>query len=125
MSGGHWTPGLVELAGGDPLLSHPGANSQVITWEAIERADPDVIIVGPCGFDLENARKAVRELESNAIWRDLRAYHDREIYILDGNAYLNRPGPRLIDTAEIIATIVYEDTIDVPIVDPHAWEILQ
>jgi iron complex transport system substrate-binding protein len=124
MSGGHWTPQLVQLAGGTALLGNPGANSQTLEWNAIAREDPDAIVVAPCGLDLAATRAAVRDLESNAIWRELRARREREIYLLDGNAYLNRPGPRLIDTAEIIATVLFEDAIDLPIIDPHAWEPL-
>lgn len=124
MSGGHWTPELVALAGGEALLDNPGANSTVIGWDEFAEADPDVVIVAPCGFDLTSTRRAVAELERNAIWRDLRAHREREIYLVDGNAYLNRPGPRLLDTAEIFATIFYEDAIDVAVLDPRAWEPL-
>jgi len=103
MSGGHWTPGLVELAGGIPVLANPGANSQVITWEAIAAADPDVIIVVPCGYGIEAALRAARALESRTEWRALRAARDGRAFVMDGNAYVNRPGPRLIDSAELFA----------------------
>jgi iron complex transport system substrate-binding protein len=103
MSGGHWTPGLVELAGGIPLLANPGANSQTLEWSAIAAADPDVIVVVPCGFDLAHAQTAVDELASNATWNALRAVTSGRAYVMDGNAYVNRPGPRLIDSAERFA----------------------
>ena len=103
MSGGHWTPGLVELAGGIPLLAHPGANSQTLEWAAIAHADPDVIIVVPCGFDLAHAQTAVDELTGNATWNALRAKTSGHAYVMDGNAYVNRPGPRLIDSADRFA----------------------
>ncbi len=106
MSGGHWTPGLVELAGGTPVLGNPGANSQTLTWDMIAREDPDMIVVGPCGFNLEQTRAAVAELSSNAVWRSLRAVRSDAVHLIDGNAYLNRPGPRLVDTAEMIAGFV-------------------
>ena len=124
MSGGHWTPELIELAGGEPLLGHPRANSTVLTWDDIAKADPDVVIVAPCGFDLVATRRAIAELHDNPTWQRLRAHGEREVYLVDGNAYLNRPGPRLIDTAEIFATILYEDASDVSVLDPHAWEAL-
>jgi iron complex transport system substrate-binding protein len=110
MSGGHWTPGLVELAGGTPLLGNAGANSQVLTWEQIAQADPDAIVVGPCGFDLEKTHAAIGELRDNAIWKNLRAVRDGRVHPIDGSAYLNRPGPRLVDTAEIIAAALAQDT---------------
>jgi iron complex transport system substrate-binding protein len=103
MSGGHWTPGLVELAGGIPLLAHPGANSQTLTWEAIAQADPDVIVVVPCGFDLAHAQTAAGELAGNTTWNALRAKTSGHAYVMDGNAYVNRPGPRLIDSADRFA----------------------
>lgn len=103
MSGGHWTPGLVEAAGGVAVLGNPGANSQVISWEAIAQADPDEIIVAPCGFDLEKTRDAVAELSANATWNALRAVRQNRVHLVDGNAYVNRPGPRLVDTIEIFA----------------------
>jgi iron complex transport system substrate-binding protein len=103
MSGGHWTPGLVELAGGTPVLAHPGANSQTLAWPAIAAADPDVAIVVPCGFDLPRALAAAGELARNMTWTSLRAVRSGNAFAMDGNAYVNRPGPRLIDSAEIFA----------------------
>jgi iron complex transport system substrate-binding protein len=114
MSGGHWTPGLVELAGAIPLLAHPGANSQTLAWDAIARADPDVIVVVPCGFDLARARRAVDELAHNTTWNALRA----RTYVMDGNAYVNRPGPRLIDSAERFAWAFHDASPHSPLPTP-------
>ncbi|MGD0969170.1 MAG: cobalamin-binding protein [Candidatus Aquilonibacter sp.] len=110
MSGGHWTPGLVELAGATPVLGNPGANSRVLAWDEIAREDPDAIVVGPCGFDLARTHAAIAELETNVIWHSLRAVREGRVHAIDGNAYLNRPGPRLVDTAEIIATQLDAET---------------
>ncbi len=106
MSGGHWTPGLVELAGGVPVLGNPGAHSQTLEWNAIAAADPDAIVVGPCGFDLTRTQSAIADLADNEIWTNLRAVREGRVHAIDGNAYLNRPGPRLVDTAEIIADAI-------------------
>ncbi len=105
MSAGHWTPDLVELAGGEPVLANPGANSRVLSWEAIAAADPDVVLVAPCGWDLARARAALAELppEGARAFAALRAVRAGRAYALDGNAYVNRPGPRLVDSAEIFA----------------------
>jgi iron complex transport system substrate-binding protein len=108
MSGGHWTPGLVELAGGTPVLSHPGANSQTLSWDAIANADPDVVILVPCGFDLAHALRAAAELAHNPVWSALRAVTSGHAYVMDGNAYVNRPGPRLIDSADRFAWCFHE-----------------
>jgi iron complex transport system substrate-binding protein len=107
MSGGHWTPELVERAGGEAILANPGANSHVIGWDAIAAADPDVVIVTPCGFDLAATVRAVGELSSVPEWTTLRALREGRAFALDGNAYVNRPGPRLIDSAELIAAALH------------------
>ena len=114
MSGGHWTPDLLELAGAKPVLGNAGANSQVLPWEHIAAADPDAIVVAPCGFNLARTHEAIAELERNEIWTDLRAVREGRVYPLDGSAYLNRPGPRLVDTAEIISRAISASTIAAP-----------
>ena len=105
---GHWTPGLIDLAGGEASLATPGAYSHAITWDAIAQADPDVVIVAPCGFDLETTIRATSDLAANEpVWKSLRAVRERRAYAMDGNAFVNRPGPRLIDTAELFATAIH------------------
>lgn len=104
MSGGHWTPGLVELAGGIPVLGNPGKNSRVLTWDEIRDANPDQVIVAPCGFDLERTREAVQEVPQLA---------DYSVHLVDGNAYVNRPGPRLVDTIEIFDELLHGQMRDV------------
>ncbi len=120
MSGGHWTPGLVELAGGEALLANPGANSRVLGWDEISAADPDVILVAPCGFDLSATLAAIARLGENDVWRSLRAVATSRAYAIDGNAYVNRPGPRLIDSAEIFASALYDDRFGAASADPNA-----
>ncbi len=108
MSAGHWTPGLVELAGGEPVLANPGANSRVLTWDEIAAADPDVVILAPCGFDRARALEAAGTLppEAARAFARLRAVRDGRAFAMDGNAYVNRPGPRLVDSAEIFARAI-------------------
>lgn len=107
MSAGHWTPGLIELAGGSPVLGNPGANSVTLEWDAVAAADPDAVIVAPCGFGLEQARAALAALENVPQFAAMRAVRSGRAYAIDGNAYVNRPGPRLIDTAEILAACLH------------------
>ena len=107
MSGGHWTPGLVEIAGGTPVLCNPGADSKVITWDAIALESPEIIFIAPCGFNLDATKAAIRELSSVQQFVNLRASREQCVYAIDGNAYVNRPGPRLIDTAEIFAERIH------------------
>lgn len=106
MSGGHWTPELVEYAGGTPILAHPHANSQTLEWDAIERADPDAVVVAPCGFDLDKTRAATADLDDVAQWQRLRARCEGRVFLMDGNAYVNRPGPRLLDSARVMAELL-------------------
>ena len=106
MSGGHWTPGLVEIAGGTPLLANPGANSRVIGWDEIGAADPDRVIVAPCGFGMETTLRAIGAI-SDPVWKALRAQREGQVVAIDGNAYVNRPGPRLVDSAELFALAIH------------------
>ncbi len=108
MSGGHWTPGLVELAGGEAVLGNPGANSRVLAWGEIAAVDPDVVIVAPCGFDLDRALSEIAALppEKARAFAGLRAVRAGRAYAMDGNAFVNRPGPRLVDTAELFASAI-------------------
>jgi iron complex transport system substrate-binding protein len=124
MSGGHWTPGLVELAGGMPVLANPGANSQVLAWAAIAAADPDAIVVAPCGYGLDRTCAAVAELAAQPVWNDLRAVREGRAVALDGNAYVNRPGPRLVETAELFAAAMHPETADLTRVDRSASRVL-
>ena len=123
MSGGHWTPGLVELAGGKPVLAHAGKDSQRLEWSEISAADPDVIIIAPCGFDLATATRAAKDLFDLSVWRELRAVREGRVAVVDGNAFVNRPGPRLIDTAEIFAAAIHPElTLQLqPYPDGWAW----
>jgi iron complex transport system substrate-binding protein len=107
MSAGHWIPELIELAGGEPVLANALGNSQKLDWSAIAQADPDVIFVAPCGYDLPAAREAIRELDVNPAWRTLRAVRERRVFAIDGNAYISRPGPRLVDSAEILSRALH------------------
>jgi iron complex transport system substrate-binding protein len=114
MGAGHWTPGLVDIAGGTAVLANPGQNSQTLTWDAIVAADPNDVIVAPCGFGLEATERACRELEANEAWRSLRAVRFGRVHPVDGNAYVNRPGPRLVDSAEIFAGALHGIRSDGP-----------
>lgn len=103
MSAGHWIPELIEHAGGTAILANPGAKSQRLRWDAIAAADPDAVIVAPCGFDLSKTQRAIRELDAIEAWRSLRARREDRVLAMDGNAYMTRPGPRLVDSTEILA----------------------
>ena len=106
MAAGHWVPELVRLAGGDDLLGTAGAPALKINWNALEAADPEVIVFMPCGYDLARTRADAEALARRPDWRALGAARSGEVYITDGNQFFNRPGPRLVESLEILAEIL-------------------
>jgi iron complex transport system substrate-binding protein len=109
MAAGHWMPELVTLAGGRALLGESAAPSQWITLEALALADPDLIAVLPCGFDLATTRRELPALASQQAWRRLRAVRDERVFLADGSALMNRPGPRLLESLEVLAEILHPE----------------
>ena len=107
MTAGNWVPELVGFAGGINLFSRPGAHSPWLEWDELESQDPDVIVVMPCGFGIERCEKEMAVLHRNKRWNGLRAVREGRVYLTDGNHYFNRPGPRLVDSLEILAEILH------------------
>ena len=91
-------PELVEMAGAKHVAWH--------TWDDLAAADPDIILVMPCGFDLERAVSEMHWLTQRDGWHDLRAVRNGRVFVADGNQYFNRPGPRLVESLEILAGIL-------------------
>ncbi len=106
---GHWTPELIEMAGGIDCLGNKHQPSQTTLWERIIEAQPDVMFVACCGFSMERAIEDLPILQSNEGWDDLPCVKNKRIYFSDGNSYFNRPGPRLVDSLEIIANALHPD----------------
>lgn len=107
MTGGNWMPELVEIAGGVNLFGEAGHHSPYLMWEELVAANPDVIVVLPCGYDIEKSWQEMASLTRQPEWWNLRAVQLGHIYITDGNQYFNRPGPRLVESAEILAEILH------------------
>ena len=113
MVAGNWIPELVKLAGGKPLFSIEGQPSTQMKWESLLTANPDVIIFMPCGFDLNRTHQEANLLvQQHPEWQNLHAAQTGRVYITDGNAYFNRPGPRLADSLEILAEILHPEIFD-------------
>src|SRR3546814_95792 len=93
MAGGNWLPELVRMAGGANLFGTAGVHSPWMTWDALKQADPEVIAVLPCGFDIARTRREMPALTQRADWPSLRAVRNGRVYLTDGNQYFNRPGP--------------------------------
>jgi len=106
MAAGNWVPEMVQLAGGHDSLGAPGRPSYWLEWEKLAQADPEVIVLLPCGFGLERTRREAAALASRPEWRKLRAVKSKKVFITDGNFYFNRPGPRVVESIEILAEIL-------------------
>jgi iron complex transport system substrate-binding protein len=109
MAVGNWMPELIEMAGGVNLFGVAGAHSPWMTWEQLYKAEPDVILVMPCGFDIDRSRRDLPVLSSRPEWQQLRAVRAGRVFLADGNQYFNRPGPRLVESLEILAEILHPD----------------
>jgi len=106
---GHWTPELIEMAGGIDCLGNKHQPSQTTLWERIIEVQPDVMFVACCGFSMERAIQDLPILQANEGWEDLPCVKRNRVYFSDGNSYFNRPGPRLVDSLEIIANALHPD----------------
>jgi iron complex transport system substrate-binding protein len=106
MFAGNWIPELVELGGGEYSLVEAGKHSPTATWDELVAYDPDVIVVMPCGFDLSQTRRDLPRLTERREWEKLRAVQNQRVYSADGNTYLNRPGPRIVESAELLAGLI-------------------
>jgi len=109
MTAGNWTSELVTLAGGQPLFSAVGKPSVQMSWETLVATNPSAIVFMLCGFDLNRTRQEAMALTERPEWQNLRAVHSGRVYITDGNSYFNRPGPRLVDSQEILAEILHPE----------------
>ncbi len=109
MAAGNWMPELVTLAGGRSCFGTLGQHSPWLDWKALIEADPDYIIFMPCGFGLERTQAETQSLRQKTQWHSLSAVTHNQVYITDGNHYFNRPGPRLVDSLEILTEILHPE----------------
>jgi iron complex transport system substrate-binding protein len=116
MAAGNWTPELIELAGGINLFGEAGKHSPWMEWEQLVAADPDVVIVAPCGFDLARTEQEMHWMTSRPGWDKLRA----RVYLADGNQYFNRPGPRVVETHRMLCEMLHPDRFE-PTMHGVAW----
>ncbi|MDR7451814.1 MAG: cobalamin-binding protein [Armatimonadota bacterium] len=119
--GGHWVPEMVEVAGGHDVLGRAGEPSFVVEWDQVVAAQPDVIVLMPCGFDIPRTRRELDLLTTRPGWEALSAVRAGRVYLTDASAYFNRPGPRIVTGLEILAAILHPDRFPVPL-PPHSVE---
>ena len=111
---GHWVPEQVAIAGGLDLLGRPLVPSIDVPWEDLVAADPEFLFLLPCGFDAERALAEARALTSRSEWQRLRAVRGGKTFVLDGNAFFSRPGPRVVDGIELLASLLHPDRVSAP-----------
>ena len=107
MVAGNWTPEMIEMAGGSSVLAEGGKHSPFVEFAALQSADPEVIVIMPCGFSIERTLTEINLLLDLPGWNELTAFKNDRIYIADGNHYFNRSGPRIVDSIEILAEIIH------------------
>ena len=111
---GHWVPEQVAIAGGEDLLGRPLIPSIDVPWEELVAADPEFLFLLPCGFDAERAVSEAGVVVRRAEWSALRAVREGTTYVLDGNAYFSRPGPRVVDGIELLASLLHPGRVARP-----------
>ena len=116
MAAGNWTPELIAIAGGVNLFGEAGKHSPWMSWEELVASDPDVILVTPCGFDLERTEKEMYWLSQRPEWPKFAP----RVFLADGNQYFNRPGPRLVESLQIVAEVLHPELF-APSFEGTAW----
>jgi len=107
MIGGTWMPELIEIAGGQALVTSPGQHAPTLSLSELESLDPEVVLIKPCGFDLARSCEELELLREQLPWGKWSAVESGAVYLADGNAFFNRPGPRLVESAEILAVCAH------------------
>ena len=108
MAAGNWIPEMVKISGGEDIFGKSGKDSHWIRFDEIKSYDPEIIIFLPCGYNIEKTKDEVENLliKENK-WSNLKAFKDKEFFVVDGNQFFNRPGPRLVESLEIFAEIIH------------------
>jgi len=112
MAAGNWVPELVEIAGGENLFGTAGLHSPWMEWDELLAADPEIIVALPCGWDMAKASQELEPLTLRSGWADMQAVRTGRVYVTDGNQFFNRPGPRLVESAEILAEMFHPGQMD-------------
>jgi iron complex transport system substrate-binding protein len=120
---GHWSPELIQMAGGDEQLGRPGVASRTLGWDEVTRAQPEVLFIACCGFDVQRTMNDLPILRRYPGFGDLPAVRTGRVFVVDGNAYFSRPGPRLVESLELVACAMHPDVHDAPVGIPKALQL--
>lgn len=107
MGAGNWMPELIQLAGGSPVGAEAGEHSPYMEWQKMRQFNPDIITLMPCGYSINQTLSEIDQLTNRNGWKQLRAVKNRQVFLADGNQYFNRPGPRLVDSTQILGEIIH------------------
>ena len=124
MAVGNWTPELIELAGGQCGLATVREHSRYVSWQQIVDFDPQILLVAPCGFALQRSEHEAKELPALPGWSAISAVKANQVFVLDGNALLNRSGPRIVDSLELLAHLLHPSRFPAPggfLAEGSAW----
>jgi iron complex transport system substrate-binding protein len=121
MLGGNWMPELIEIAGGRCPLAAAGRHSEYIDWPAVRDFDPEVVAIMPCGFDLRRTLEEAPALAKLPGWDDVAAVRGGRVFAVDGNAYFNRSGPRLVESLELLAHLLHPRLFPPPADAEATW----
>ena len=117
---GHWVPQQVEYAGGREVLGAMGKPSRTVTWERVLAANADVLVLMPCGFDVARAAAEASLVTQRESFMDIPAAREGRVFLVNGSAYFNRPGPRTVDGVELLAHLIHPDLFPKPWPDSAA-----
>lgn len=121
MAAGNWVPELIEMAAGANLFGTAGAHSPWMSWRELIASEPEIVVALPCGFGLERTRTEMRTITERDEWHQLRATRTGQVFLCDGNQYMNRPGPRLLESLRIFAEIFHPELFE-PNFEGSGWE---
>jgi iron complex transport system substrate-binding protein len=121
MAAGNWVPELITMLGAENLFGTAGQHSPWMKWEDLAASNPDAIVSLPCGYDLARTRAEMHWLTDRPGWNELRAVRESRVFLADGNQYLNRPGPRVVESMRILAEILFPGTFS-PGMEGRGWE---
>ena len=111
---GHWSPELVEMAGGDECLGRAGTPSRTLAWDEVLAAQPEVMVISCCGFDIARTRQDLPLLAARPGWAELPCVRNDRVFVINGSDYFSRPGPRLVDSLDILANILHPEIHPLP-----------